>query len=440
MTATTADRRGVRRILANIGWLGLERVIRSATALLVTVWIARHLGPGDFGQLNIAQAVVAAAMPIASYGLSGILVRDLVREPETRDELLSAALLLRVCGIGLASIVTLVYARFFAQVPSEQTTLILILSTSFLSLLADTVECDYQARLQNGYLVAIKTGFFGVSTILKILLLLQKASVLAFAWVMASESLLIALGLWVLARVQHRGFTLKPSRVMLMRLLRQGWLFFWVAILGSVYRRLDQLMLGYLSDPQQVGVYSAAWKLLEAVSYGPYLAITALAPALAAAHRDSAASFRASFMQATRWLFWPLAGISLLGMLAAGLLIPLGFGQHYAPAIRLFEVLIWVLPVYALHLLGIQWATNEHRADYLVGQGLAALSCCLALGLWLIPKFGGLGAAWSVLGSQVFSTLLWAACWPVGRDILRLQLAGLVPGRWRTFAGSGLSP
>ncbi|RQW79919.1 MAG: flippase, partial [Methylococcus sp.] len=370
MIATTTDRRGVRRILTNIGWLGLERLIRSATALLVTVWIARHLGPGDFGQLNIAQAVVAAAMPIASYGLSGILVRDLVREPGTRDELLSAALLLRVCGIGLASVVTLVYARFFAQVQSEQTTLILILSTSFLSLLADTVECDYQARLQNGYLVAIKTGFFGVSTILKIILLLNKSSVLAFAWVMASESLLIALGLWVLARVQHRGFTLRPSRVMLMRLLRQGWLFFWVAILGSVYRRLDQLMLGYLSDPQQVGVYSAAWKLLEAISYGPYLAMTALAPALAAAHRDSPAAFRTNFMQATRWLFWPLAGISLLGMLAARLLIPLGFGQHYEAAIRLFEVLVWVLPVYALHLLGIQWATNEHRAGYLVGQGV----------------------------------------------------------------------
>ena len=439
MTAATADRRGVRRILTNIGWLGLERVIRSATALLVTVWIARHLGPGDFGQLNIAQAVVAATMPIASYGLSGILVRDLVREPETRDELLSAALLLRVFGIGLAAIVTLIYARFFTQVQSEQTTLILILSTSFLSLLADTVECDYQARLQNGYLVAIKTGFFAVSTLLKIILLLQKASVLAFAWVMAGESLLIALGLWVLARVQHQGFRLRPSRVMLTRLLRQGWLFFWVAIIGSVYRRLDQLMLGYLSDSQQVGVYSAAWKLLEAISYGPYLAMTALAPALAAAHRDSPASFRASFMQATRWLFWPLVGISLLGMLAARLLIPLGFGQHYEPAIRLFEVLVWVLPVYALHLLGIQWATNEHRAGYLVGQGVAALTCCLGLGLWLIPRFGGLGAAWSVLGSQVFSTLLWAVFWPVGRNILRLQLTGLMPGRWRSAVGSGLS-
>jgi Na+-driven multidrug efflux pump len=97
-----------------------------------------------------------------------------------------------------------------------------------------------------------------------------------------------------------------------------------------------------------------------------------------------------------------------------------------------------VLPVYALHLLGIQWATNEHRAGYLVGQGVAALACCLGLGLWLIPRFGGLGAAWSVLGSQLFSTLLWAVFWPVGRDILRLQLTGLMPGRWQSAVRSGL--
>lgn len=429
MTVSRLGGTPVRRILSNFGWLGLERLIRNATSLVVAVWIARHLGPERFGLLNYAQSVVAVILPMAGYGLAGIVVRDLVLHPATRDDLLSATLILRAAGAAVALILTLGFAAFFARDKPELMALVLVLSTASLALLADTIECDYQARLQNGYLVAIKTLFFALSTLAKILLLVAGSGVFWFAVVMAAESLAIALGLWALSWRQGRGFHFRFNRDMVMHLLRQGWLFFWVAMIGSLYRRLDQLLLGTLAEAHDLGVYAAAWKILEALSYGPTLAVTALAPVFSAAYRESGQAFRSSFMRATRWLFWSLCLVSLVAVLISHFLMPWALGHQYSGSAQVFTLLGGLLPVFALNLLGIQWATQVHRGDFLVEQGLAGLLVCLGFGIVLIPAHGYMGAAISVVASQIFATLIYGWFRPVGREILLLQVRAVAWGR-----------
>lgn len=48
---------GVRAILKNAGWIMGEQIIRLLAGVFVGVWIARHLGPADFGLLSYSQAV-----------------------------------------------------------------------------------------------------------------------------------------------------------------------------------------------------------------------------------------------------------------------------------------------------------------------------------------------------------------------------------------------
>lgn len=428
MTINSLGGTPVRRILSNFGWLGLERVIRNATSLVITVWIAKHLGPEQFGLLNYAQSVVAVLLPVAGYGLAGIVVRDLVLTPDTRDDLLSAALVIRAAGAAVALILAVGFGAFLARDNPELMALVLVLSTSCFGLLADTIECDYQARLQNGYLVAIKTLFFAISTVAKIWLVMAGAGVFWFAVVMAGESLMIALGLWLMSWHQGYGFHFRYNQDRIMHLLRHGWLFFWVAIIGGLYRRLDQLLLGSLTDAHDLGVYAAAWKILEALSYGPILAVTALAPAFSTAYRESEYAFSVSFSQATRWLFWSLCLISLLAVMISHFLIPWALGHQYHDSAQVFTLLGGLLPVFALNLLGIQWATNVHRGDFLVEQGLAGVLVCLGCGIVLIPAHGYLGAAISVVASQVFATLIYGWFRPVGREILLLQLRAIAWG------------
>ena len=50
---------GLRRIMGNMGWLMFDRIVRMGMGLFVGVWVARYLGPIEFGSLNFAVAFVA---------------------------------------------------------------------------------------------------------------------------------------------------------------------------------------------------------------------------------------------------------------------------------------------------------------------------------------------------------------------------------------------
>jgi O-antigen/teichoic acid export membrane protein len=61
----------------------------------VGVWVARYLVPENYGILSYSLAFVALFQGIAKLGLDGIVVRELVKFPEKRDEFLGTSFWLK---------------------------------------------------------------------------------------------------------------------------------------------------------------------------------------------------------------------------------------------------------------------------------------------------------------------------------------------------------
>lgn len=69
---------GFMKYFKNTSWLFGEKILRMIMALFVGVWVARYLGPEKFGLLSYAQSFVALFSVVASLGLDGLVVRELV--------------------------------------------------------------------------------------------------------------------------------------------------------------------------------------------------------------------------------------------------------------------------------------------------------------------------------------------------------------------------
>ena len=91
----SSRRPNLAKILINIGWLFFDKILRMGVGLLVGLWIARYLGPDKFGQISFAKSLVALFSAIAALGLRSIVVRDIVRNPESTDETLGTAFLMQ---------------------------------------------------------------------------------------------------------------------------------------------------------------------------------------------------------------------------------------------------------------------------------------------------------------------------------------------------------
>ncbi|MEE3220542.1 MAG: oligosaccharide flippase family protein, partial [Planctomycetota bacterium] len=104
VSAYNSDRTA-QRVLNNAAWLVFGRITRLTIGVAVSVWVARYLRPADFGLLASAIALVSILAVVGRLGMNPIVVRDLVRQPESARELLGTIFAIRVVSavIGLAT-------------------------------------------------------------------------------------------------------------------------------------------------------------------------------------------------------------------------------------------------------------------------------------------------------------------------------------------------
>lgn len=80
-----------QKAIGNTGWLMADRVLRMIIGLVVIVWVARYLGPENFGLLNYSIAFASLFLAFATLGLDNIVIREIVNNPESTEEIIGSA-------------------------------------------------------------------------------------------------------------------------------------------------------------------------------------------------------------------------------------------------------------------------------------------------------------------------------------------------------------
>lgn len=90
--------------ISNMIWLSSDSIIRLGLGFIISVWLARYLGPDDFGLYNYAYAMIAIYSAIASLGMNGVVVRELVKADTEKNVLLGTSFFLQIIGSLIASV------------------------------------------------------------------------------------------------------------------------------------------------------------------------------------------------------------------------------------------------------------------------------------------------------------------------------------------------
>jgi len=73
---------GFKRYFANTGWMFFGQILSLAFSFFIGAWVARYLGPENYGAFSYAIAFAGIFGFVSSLGVDGILSRDLVAYPE----------------------------------------------------------------------------------------------------------------------------------------------------------------------------------------------------------------------------------------------------------------------------------------------------------------------------------------------------------------------
>ncbi len=145
---------GFSRYFANTSWLIAEKIIRLAVGLFVGVWVARFLGPEQFGTLSYAQAFVGLFGAFATLGMDGIVIKHLVKNDESRDLLLGTAFTLKLLGSMVAVFIISIVAVTTSN-DNEELIIITIIASALVFQSLNVIDFYFQSLVLSRYIVLI---------------------------------------------------------------------------------------------------------------------------------------------------------------------------------------------------------------------------------------------------------------------------------------------
>lgn len=416
------------KALTNTGWLFGDQILRMAVGLIVGVWIARYLGPEQFGLLNYAMAFVALFGAIASLGLSGIVVRDLVKDPACANTTLGTAFVLQLIG-GFLAFGLAIAAIGFAR-PDDGLVKLMVAVLGFVMVFKSTevVKYWFESQVQSKYTVWVENGAFMVFAAVKVGLILTNASLMSFVWAVFAEGLLVAAGLLGV-------YALRGGRLLAWRghyqhaktLFKDSWPLILSGLAIMVYMRIDQIMLGQMLGDEAVGIYSAAVRISEVWYFVPMAIVASVFPSIIEAKKLSESLYYARLQKLYDLMTLLALGVALSMTFMSDWLIVLFYGNDYFEAGTVLALHVWTGLFVFMGVASGRWYLSENLQKFAFTRTLSGAFINILANFLLIPEYGVQGAALGTLLSQMAAAYLFDFLHPKTRAVFWLKSKSFVP-------------
>lgn len=392
--------------------MGAFRILRMFVAFGVAVMVARYLGPEQYGMLSYGLALVILVMGITGPGMKDVVTRQLSVYPARRPAVIRATFRLMLLLNSLMLVLACVLIILLRPDTQQLWLITAVIGFCYLFCAFEAYELWYHFRLKMSSTVLVQAASFFTLAAAKLLIIWWDAGLVWIAAAVGGELLLTGIGFRMLYRKDPpAGNQPSASRSwQLEKLIFQKSLPTMAGFLCmTALFKADQLMLGQLLGDAEVGFYAVAVQFSE---YWLYLAgafVLASYPNLLQARKTGKTELEQQFRRLCAVLIYGAAAIALAVWLTGEWVILLLMGDAFSPSAHILSIHIWaVFFVFLMEALKKYYVIENLLIAYLKVTGLAAL-INIALNFWLIPLYGGVGAAWATVISYSAAgyVLLW---------------------------------
>lgn len=390
---------GFRRYFANTGWMFMGQMFSLLVSFFIGVWLARYLGPNNFGILSYALAFAGLFAFFADMGIGGILNRDLVKFPERRDELLGTGFRIKLIG-GVATFLIVCIATLLLNSDYITKFLIILFAFTFVLQSINVINTFFYSNVESKRNVQVVIIATFISSILKVGVILLGKGVIWIMLVYLLDS--VWQGLGFILSYRRAGLKIKEwkyNKELALEMLKNSWPLMLASVAGFIYLRIDQVMIGWLMGNREVGLYSVAVRLVEVWYFVPAIICGSLFPAIVNAKKTD----HAIYVKRLKALYLLMVGVALAVALPSTILAPwlvsFLFGAEYSSAIGILQIYVWSSIGLFLGTAITQYFLSENNTMATFYYNLFSMIVNVVLNFILIPRIGFTGAALATLVS-----------------------------------------
>jgi len=408
----------------NIFWLLSEKGAQFIITLTVTSLVARYLGQEDYGKWTYLLMLISLMQIFVSLGLPNIVINLLLKN-EKREELILSSAFLIGTAMGWSTFLIVLGIHLFYD--SMLTLMLLIMSIPFLLDGCKNFDSYFQSQLDSKFSVISRVTSFSLSGALKLFIVFGKLNFFLLSITYAIEMFGNA--------ILYTWFFLKKGKslrfdidVQIIKKLLYPSLFLTLSSFSAwLYLRVDQFMIKEMLGFETLGEYSAAVKISEILYFIPTVVVGTFYPRLVKSKEAGEVEFQFTLINVIRLL--NVLGIAFGFVLFFGseLIIRVLFGQEFAGSSYILQVHGWSVIFVSFGLIKTRWLIINDLVMLEFLSKLFGAAVNIGLNLIFIPRYGGIGAAWSTLFSYAFAHFVSNLLFRRSRKLFWAQLISFKP-------------
>lgn len=403
------------KLLKNFLSLASAEVLSKLLTFASFAYLARVLGPGGFGYIELAGAVLMCASLIVDQGFSPYGAREIAKAPERTGQLAAEVVTLRFVLAAAGYLVILVFALLVDRGPVLFRLLLIYgLSLWAAPLLLQWIFQGHDRMHLVAVAQVIRQTMFAATVFAFVR---GQEQILMVAWAeVAGVSSAAAYCIWMYRRHFREGMQLRPA--VSMQLFRDGvpiglsQMFWVVRMFGGT------LVLGVIASAQSVGFFAGAQRILVAAHTFVWLYYFNLLPTMARTAQQNDGEFNHLIESSMHRVVWlgALAGLGWVALSSDAMRIIYGPQFVAAGVVLALLAVVCVIAFISGHYRFGLIAAGHQNAE----MATAALGAVIALTLIPVGYFkGGLNGA--AMGMVIAEAAIWLTSWLCARRLLSLK-------------------
>lgn len=416
------------KVITSASWIIICRIIQSVGSLLVMMIISRHFGPSGFGLINYASSVCTFFLPFMQLGLHNIQVNEILNNQDKEHGILGTSILLSF----VSSLFCIVGVVLFVLVANRgETETIIVCAIYSLILLFQGIEIIqywFQAHYKFKYVSIIVLTAFFISSIIKLLLVLNGRPIRDFAVSYVFEHFIIALLLYILYRKQG-GMKPYSNKAIAKELLNKSKYYIIANLMLVIFAQTDKVMLKLMLSNEATGIYSAAFALSGMLNFIYDAVIDAFRPSIIQKKNEDSERY-IDCLQNLNCIIVFLCVIMGIGItIFARMAIMIIYGNEYLASVPVTRIVVWYTVFAYLGTVRNIWLLIENKQNYLWKVNMFGALINVVLNITFIPVMGAEGAAIATLVTQFFTNVVLSYVFKAFRPYSRILIHSLNPMR-----------
>lgn len=390
----------------NSSWMMAEQLLRILTGVFVGIYIARYLGPEQFGLLSYVLALSAFILAIARLGMDSVLVRELVGAHEYQNRLMGTAFWLMATAAIVCYVVVGVGVWYIDETTTIKIYMWIVSASAFFTTFM-MIDYFFQSQLKAKYSAICKTLALFLMSLIKLGLIFSGADLFWFMIAALMDHVVLAIFLLLAFRkvgdiefIKH--FNWQDARLM----LKSAWPMVLTAVAALIYMRIDQVMIRNMLGLYEVGIYSAAVKVYESWIVLPYVITTSLLPAIVKLKQGDEENYHKRLIQLFRVLIWGSITAAIITFWIGEPLMVIAFGEAYRISAPVVNIVMWTAVFASIGSVSARYFNVERMEKKIAFRTILAALINIGLNFLLIPKYGIEGAAMATLACTFFANYL----------------------------------